>query len=67
MSIMHVLSLVLFMMRVSHGNRHEYVDFLYENGYLFKVTKLCIPWTSFMDFINLGDACRWFSWKFLEG
>ena len=26
---------------VSNGNRHEYVDFLVENCYLFKVTKLC--------------------------
>ena len=25
---------------VSNGNYHEYVDFLIENGYLFKVTKL---------------------------
>ena len=30
---------------VSNVNRHEYVDFLVENGYLFKVIKLCIPWT----------------------
>ena len=30
---------------VSNDNRHEYVDFLIENSYLFKVTKLCIPWT----------------------
>ena len=28
---------------VSNGNRHEYVDFLVKNDYLFKVTKLCIP------------------------
>ena len=28
---------------VSNGNRHVYVDFLVENGYLFKATKLCIP------------------------
>ena len=36
---------------VSNGNRHEYVDFLVENGYLFKVTKLCIPRTSFRDLL----------------
>ena len=37
--------------KVSNGNRHEYVDFLVENGYLFKVTKLCIPWTSLRDLL----------------
>ena len=36
---------------VSNGNRHEYVDFLIENDYLFKVTKLCIPRTSFSDLL----------------
>ena len=36
---------------VSNGNRHKYVDFLVENGYLFKVTKLCIPQTSFKDLL----------------
>ena len=48
---------------VSNGNRHEYVDFLVQNGYLFKVdflvkngylfkvTKLCIPQTSFRDLL----------------
>ena len=36
---------------VSNGNCHEYVDFLVENGYLFKVTKLCIPRTSFRDLL----------------
>ena len=36
---------------VSNGNRHEYVDFLVENGYLFKVTKLCIHRTSFRDLL----------------
>ena len=36
---------------VSNGNRHEYVDFLIENGYLFKVTKIFIPWTSFRDLL----------------
>ena len=36
---------------VSNGNRHEYVDFLVENGYLFKVTTMCMPWTSFMDLL----------------
>ena len=36
---------------VSHGNCHEYIDFLAENGYLFKVTKLCIPLTSFRDLV----------------
>ena len=36
---------------VSNGNCHEYVDFLVENCYLFKVTKLCIPWTSFRDLL----------------
>ena len=36
---------------VSNGNRHEYVDFLVENDYLFKVTKSCIPRTSFRDLL----------------
>ena len=36
---------------VNNGNCHEYVDFLVENGYLFKVTKLCISWTSFRDLL----------------
>ena len=36
---------------VSNDNRHDYVDFLVENSYLFKVTKLCIPWTSFRDLL----------------
>ena len=36
---------------VSNGNHHEYVDFLVENGYLFKVTKLCVPRTSFRDLL----------------
>ena len=36
---------------VSNGNRQEYLDFLVENGYLFKVTKLCIPRTSFRDLL----------------
>ena len=36
---------------VSYRNHHEYVDFLVENGYLFKVTKLCIPRTSFRDLL----------------
>ena len=36
---------------VSNGNCHEYVDFIVENGYLFKVTKLCIPQTSFRDLL----------------
>ena len=36
---------------VSNGNRHEYVDFLVENGYLFKETKLCTHWTSFRDLL----------------
>ena len=50
---------------ISNGNRHENVDFLVENGYFFKVTKLCIPRTSFRDFFfNFGDACRCFSWTF---
>ena len=35
----------------SNGNRHKYVDFLVENSYLFKVTKLFIPRTSFMDLL----------------
>ena len=51
---------------VSNGNLYEYVDFLVENDYLFKVTKLCIPRTSFRNLL-LGDACRWFSWTFCEG
>ena len=36
---------------VSNGNCQEYLDFLVENGYLFKVTKLCIPRTSFRDLL----------------
>ena len=36
---------------VSNGNRHEYIDFFVENGYLFKVTKLCISRTSFRDLL----------------
>ena len=36
---------------VSNGNRQEYLDFLVENGYLFKVTKLCVPRTSFRDLL----------------
>ena len=36
---------------VSNGNYHEYVDFFVENGYLFKVTKLCIPRTSFRNLL----------------
>ena len=36
---------------VSNGNHHEYVDFLVENCYLFKVTKLCIPWPLFRDLL----------------
>ena len=36
---------------VSNGNRQEYLDFRAENGYLFKVTKLCVPRTSFRDLL----------------
>ena len=36
---------------VSNGNSHEYVDFLVENHYLFKVTKLCMHRTSFRDLL----------------
>ena len=36
---------------VSNGNHHEYIDFLVENSYLFKVTKLCILRTSFRDLL----------------
>ena len=36
---------------VSNGNRQEYLDFFVENGYLFKVTKLCVPRTSFRDLL----------------
>ena len=36
---------------VNDGNHHKYVDFLVENGYMFKVTKLCIPRTSFRDLL----------------
>ena len=36
---------------VSNGNRQEYLDFLVENGYFFKVTKLCVPRTSFRDLL----------------
>ena len=36
---------------VSNGNRQGYVDFLVENGYLFKVKKLCIPRTLFRDLL----------------
>ena len=28
---------------ISNGSRLKYVDFLVENGYLFKMTKLCTP------------------------
>ena len=49
---------------VSNCNRHEYVDFLVENGYLFKVTKLCIPRTSFRDLLiwemHAGGLARHF-------
>ena len=38
----------------SNGNRQEYLDFLVENGYLFKVTKLCVPRTSFRDLLIWG-------------
>ena len=41
---------------VSNSNHHEYVDFLVENGYLFKVTKLCIPQTSFRDLL-IWEIC----------
>ena len=36
---------------VSNGNRQEYLNFLVENGYLFKVTKLCVPRTSYRDLL----------------
>ena len=36
---------------VSNGNGQEYLNFLVENGYLFKVTKLCKPRTSFRDLL----------------
>ena len=36
---------------VSNGKRHEQVDFLVENGYLFKVIKLCIRRASFRDLL----------------
>ena len=36
---------------VINGNRQEYLNFLIENGYLFKVTKLCVPRTSFRDLL----------------
>ena len=36
---------------VSNGNRRVYVDFLVENDYLFNVTKLNIPQTSFWDLL----------------
>ena len=36
---------------VSNGNYHEYVDFLVKNSYLFKMTKLYIPRTSFRDLL----------------
>ena len=36
---------------VSNGNRHEYIEFLVENCYWLKVTKLCIPQTSFRDLL----------------
>ena len=36
---------------VSNGNRQGYLDFFVENGYLFKVTKLCVPRTSFRDLL----------------
>ena len=37
--------------KVGNGNRHKYVNFLVENCFLFKVTKLCIPWTTFRDLL----------------
>ena len=36
---------------VSNSNRHEYVGFLVEIWYLFKMIKLCIPRTSFRDLL----------------
>ena len=36
---------------ISNGNHHEYVDFLVENGYMFKLTKLCIPRISLRDLL----------------
>ena len=49
---------------VSNGNRQEYLDFLVENGYLFKVTKLCVPRTSFRDLLvwemHAGGLARHF-------
>ena len=51
MSILHVLTFVIIYDEVNNGNHHEYVDFLIENSYLFKVTKLCIPRTSFRDLL----------------
>ena len=39
---------------VSNGNRQEYLNFLVENGYLFKVYKLCVPRTSFRDLLIWG-------------
>ena len=47
---------------VSHGNRHKYVDFLIKNGYLFKVTKLCVHRTSFRNLLiwemHAGCLCN---------
>ena len=37
--------------KVSNGNLHEYVDFLVENDYFLKVTKLCIPQTLFRNLL----------------
>ena len=49
---------------VRNGNRQEYLDFLVENGYLFKVTKLCVPRTSFRDLLiwemDAGGLARHF-------
>ena len=49
---------------VSNGNLQEYLDFLFENGYFLKVTKLCIPQTSFRDLLiwemHTGGLARHF-------
>ena len=36
---------------VSSGNRREFVDFVVHDGLLFRGTRLCIPRTSFKDFL----------------
>jgi len=38
-------------LEVSQDNHRPLTDFVIHDGYLFKETKLCMPWTSFKDFL----------------